>query len=375
MTQHAQQTKEAAVAKRPRPRTAVLAERVPVRRVILVTLTILIVVGVASASFKTLTLPASEGRLAASTWRDLVVFGVAQGGIYALIALGYSLVYGILLMINFAHGEVFMAGAFASFFVATTLDQKGLLDRDPVPSLIILLLVSIAVSTLVAVLLERIAYRPLRNAPRLVPLITAIGASLFLQNTFRGFFGPQTRGYPTFDSLEGTWTILGIPVLKTQALVILTAMLVMIGLSLFVAKTKTGKSMRAVAEDKEIASLMGINVNRVIVTTFAIGGMLAGVAGVLFALVFGQVNPYMGFVPGIKAFTAAVLGGIGSIMGAALGGLILGVLEAVGPVLLLVGMHVASPNQLRDVIAFTILVLVLIFRPGGILGTGELEKA
>jgi branched-chain amino acid transport system permease protein len=351
-----------------------LAERVPVRRLILWILSILITVGVVYGSWRTLTLPVGQGRLGLGFWRDTLVLGIAQGGVYALIALGYSLVYGILLMINFAHGEVFMAGAFASFFVATTLDQKGLINRQPALSLVILLLVAMAVSTLIAVLLERVAYRPLRNAPRLVPLITAIGASLFLQNTFRGFFGPQTRGYPTFDSLAGTWRIFGIPVLKTQALVILTAIVVMIGLVQFVARTKTGKSMRAVSEDREIASLMGINVNRVVVVTFAIGGILAGVAGVLFALVFGQVNAFMGFIPGIKAFTAAVLGGIGSIAGAALGGLIIGVVESVAPFLLLTGAHVPSPNQLKDVIAFAILVLVLIFRPGGILGTGEREK-
>ena len=357
----------------PRSRS-ILTERLPLRRLILWVLSVLIVLGVLYGSLRTLTLPAGEGRLGLSFWRDTLVLGIAQGSIYALIALGYSLVYGILLMINFAHGEVFMSGAFASFFVASTLNQKGFINRQPVLSLVILLLVAMVVSTLVALLLERVAYRPLRNAPRLVPLITAIGASLFLQNTFRGFFGPQTRGYPTFDSLEGNWKVLGVPVLKTQVLVIVTAVLVMIGLMLFVARTRTGKSMRAVSEDREIASLMGINVNRVIAVTFAIGGVMAGVAGVLFALVFGQVNAFMGFIPGIKAFTAAVLGGIGSIPGAALGGLILGVVESVGPYLLLTGAHVPSPNQLRDVIAFAILVLVLIFRPGGILATGERDK-
>jgi branched-chain amino acid transport system permease protein len=350
-----------------------LGARLPIRRIVQAVLLVLILFGATYGSWKTLTLPASE-RFTPSFWRELVVFGVAQGSVYALIALGYSLVYGILLMINFAHGEVFMSGAFASYFVATTLDRSGFLNRNPAASILILLAVAMAVSTLVAVLLERVAYRPLRNAPRLVPLITAIGASLFLQNTFRGFFGPQTRGYPDFQTLAGRWHILGIPVLKTQALVILAAVVAMIGLSLFVARTKTGKSMRAVAEDKEIASLMGINVDRVIVITFAVGGVMAGVAGVLYALVFKQVSPFIGFLPGIKAFTAAVLGGIGSITGAALGGLIIGVLEAVGPVLFLTGAHVPSPNQLKDVIAFSILVLVLIFRPGGILGTGEAEK-
>jgi branched-chain amino acid transport system permease protein len=225
------------------------------------------------------------------------------------------------------------------------------------------------------VLLERVAYRPLRNAPRLVPLITAIGASLFLQYTFSGFFGSDAKGYPGVQSLNGTFNILGFPVSRTQVLTILTAIVMMVGLRLFIARTKTGKAMRAVSEDKEIASLMGININRVVVTTFAIGGILAGVAGVLFALTFSEVDSFMGFVPGIKAFTAAVLGGIGSVTGAALGGLILGVAESIGPVLLLTGIHVPATNQLRDVVAFTILVLVLVFRPGGILGTGEPEKA
>jgi branched-chain amino acid transport system permease protein len=362
-----------AAATRSGERTVGLAARFPVRRVILIVLSILIVLGVTIGSYKTLTLPASEGPLNGARWRNLVVDGVARGSVYALIALGYSLVYGILRMINFAHGEVFMTGAFASFFVARTLDVNGFLDNNPATGILILLLVGMAVSTLVAMLLERIAYRPLRGAPRLVPLITAIGASLFLQNTFRGFFGPQTRGFP--QVLKGTWEVLpGVPVQKIKAIVILTSLIAMVALSLFVARTKTGKSMRAVAEDKEIASLMGINVDRVILTTFAIGGMLAGIAGVLFAMTYGFVQFNMGFVPGIKAFTAAVLGGIGSISGAAIGGLILGIIEAVGPVLFLRGIHVPSPNQLTDVVAFTILVLVLIFRPGGIMGTGEPDK-
>jgi branched-chain amino acid transport system permease protein len=283
-------------------------------------------------------------------------------------------VYGILLMINFAHGEVFMSGAFTSFFVAQSLETAGLLDRNPVLSLALLLLASMTASMLVAVLLERVAYRPLRNAPRLVPLITAIGASLFLQYTFASFFGSTSRGYPSIASLEGNWTILGVPIARTLVLTVAAAVVMLAGLTLFITRTKTGKAMRAVAEDKEIASLMGINVDRVIVTTFAVGGILAGVAGVMFALVFGLVQYNMGFVPGIKAFTAAVLGGIGSVTGAALGGLLLGVVESVGPVLLLTGFHVPAPNQLRDVVAFSILVLVLIFRPGGILGTGEQER-
>jgi branched-chain amino acid transport system permease protein len=355
-----------------RPRTAVLAERIPIRRIILVTLSILIAAGVLIGSWKTLTL--TEGRISGAGWRDFLVFGVALGSIYALIALGYSLVYGILLMINFAHGEVFMMGAYASFFVARSLESAGLLDSNPILSILILLVAATLASMAVAVLLERVAYRPLRNAPRLVPLITAIGASLFLQYTAASFFGSDSKGYPTIAALEGTWTILGIPIGRSLLVAIVAAVIMMVGLTLFVSRTTTGKAMRAVAEDKEIASLMGINVNRVIVTTFGIGGILAGVAGVMFALVFGLVQYNMGFVPGIKAFTAAVLGGIGSVAGAAIGGLILGVVESVAPFLLLAGIHVPAPNQLRDVVAFSILVLVLIFRPGGILGSGEPER-
>jgi branched-chain amino acid transport system permease protein len=353
---------------------AAITERIPVRRVILVVLSILIVLGVGIGTWKTLTLPAANSPLSGARWRDLVVNGVALGSVYALIALGYSLVYGILLMINFAHGEVFMAGAFSSYFVARTLDTSGFLNRNPVASIGILLLVAMAVSMFVALLLERIAYRPLRGASRLVPLITAIGASLFLRETFRGFFGAETKGYPVFHDLEGRVKILGVPIDKVELVVILTAVVAMVALTLFVSKTRTGKSMRAVSEDKEIASLMGINVDRVIGTTFAIGGMLAGIAGVLFALTYRFVKFDMGFTPGIKAFTAAVLGGIGSIPGAALGGLILGILESVGPVLFLSGIHVPSPAQLQPVVAFAILVLVLIFRPGGLLGAGEPEK-
>ena len=184
---------------------------------------------------------------------------------------------------------------------------------------------------IVAVLLERIAYRPLRNAPRLVPLITAIGASLFLSNAFRGFFGPQTRGFPRPEGLVGSVQIFGLEVQKVRILVIVVGLICMVVLQGFVARTTTGRSMRAVAQDREIASLMGIDVNRVIMITFAIGGILAGIAGVLFATTFEQVRYDMGFRPGIAAFTAAVLGGIGSIGGAVLGGFLLGLLQAIGP--------------------------------------------
>ena len=350
-------------------------QRLPLRQLIQILLAILIVTFVAIGSYKTLRLPSGEG-YDASTWKAFVISGVAQGGIYALIAIGYTLVYGVLRMINFAHGEVFMMGCFISFFFADAYSSSGFLNRHPYPALAIVFTIAMLTSCLVAMLLERVAYRPLRNAPRLVPLITAIGASLFLQNTAYGFFGPQTRAYPVPDVLSGdkSWTILGVTMQRIQVVVIMTAILAVIGLTLFIARTRTGKSIRAVAEDREIASLMGIDVDRTIMVTFALGGLLAGIAGVQFGLTFGQVNFHIGFAVGIAAFTASVLGGIGSISGAALGGLVLGLLQSVGPPLLFTGFNIPAPFQLQDVITFSVLVLVLIFRPGGILGSGQAEK-
>ncbi|HEX2031907.1 MAG TPA: branched-chain amino acid ABC transporter permease [Actinomycetota bacterium] len=352
-------------------RRGFLPERIPVRGTILVILSIAIVLGVFFGSWATL----REGRFDAAAWRGFVVNGVARGSVYALIAMGYTLVYGILFMINFAHGEVFMAGTFSSFFVAQAMARGGFLDANPFVAIVAILVTAMAVSTLVAVLLERIAYRPLRGAPRLVPLITAIGASLFLQYSFRGFFGARVRGYPTIEPLEGPLTLFGLTFQRNEIVVILAAIVLVVALYLFIQRTRTGRSMRAVGEDKEIAGLMGINVDRVIVTTFAIGGMLAGAAGILYVFLFPQVDFFMGFVPGIKAFTAAVLGGIGNVVGAALGGLLLGVLEAVGPTLFLSGAGVPSTHQLQPVMAFGVLVLVLIFRPGGILGSPEEKRA
>jgi branched-chain amino acid transport system permease protein len=308
------------------------------------------------------------GRYNAEQWFDFVVFGMAQGGIYALIALGYTMVYGILRMINFAHGEVFMSGAFTAYFLAVPLGSTGLLDRHPLLGLLAVLALSMAVSTSVALLVERVAYRPLRRAPRLVPLITAIGASFFLQYTFRGFYGAGIKAYPEIALFVGEVGVGGFTILKTQLVVLVTAALMMAALYQFVMRTKVGKAMRAVAEDKDTAALMGIDVDRIIVTTFALGGAAAGVAGVLYALVFKQMHFFMGFIPGIKAFTAAVLGGIGNIPGAMLGGIFLGVVESVGPALFLDGLGIVAPYQLKDVIAFTMLVMVLIFRPSGILG-------
>jgi branched-chain amino acid transport system permease protein len=309
-----------------------------------------------------------KGIYSLNHWLDFIIFGLAQGSIYALIAMGYTMVYGVLRMINFAHSEVFMSGPYTAYYFAAYFYRSGLLESHPVISLILVFLVSMATSTLIAFLLERIAYRPLRTAPRLVPLITAIGASFFLQYMFRGFFGSGFQAYPVIKALEGQWLIGPLRILKFQALVIAAAALLMVALYQFVQRTRIGKALRSVSEDKDASALMGIDVDRMISITFIIGGAAAGAAGVLYAIMFKQVHFFMGFIPGIKAFTAAVLGGIGNIPGAMLGGIFLGLVESVGPSLFLDGLGIVAPYQLKDAIAFTMLVLVLIFRPTGILG-------
>lgn len=289
--------------------------------------------------------------------------GLVLGGVYALIALGYTLVYGILFMINFAHGDVMMFGAYAGFFMLAACSAMGLLESNQFLTLALVFGAGMLVATLTGITLERLAYRPLRAAPRLVPLITAIGASVFLQEAARLIFGAPIRVYTKPEFLTGAIIFPGgIPMPKTGAFVILASIVLMAGLYYLVQRTRTGRAMRAVATNKEAAALMGISVDRIIVTTFAIGSILAGAAGVMLGFHNSQINATMGFFPGIKAFTAAVLGGIGNIPGAMLGGLVLGLAEALGPTLLDI------PSQYKDVIAFTLLVLVLIFRPQGILG-------
>ena len=314
-------------------------------------------------------------RYSSAQWATLVFAGLAQGSVYALIALGYTLVYGILLMINFAHGEVYMAGAFTAVFLAQYLSSIGILESNPFLGVVALILLAAIVSTLVAVLLERIAYRPLRGAPRLVPLITAIGASFTLQYTFRGLYGAEFRAYPPVPALLIKINVFGFEVPLVQLVVLGAAIFLMVVLYLFVERTKMGKAMRAVSEDKDVARLMGVDIDKVIVTTFAIGGALAGAAGVFNGLFRPQgVYFFMGFFPGLKAFTAAVLGGIGNLPGAMIGGLLLGVIESLFPNLILEGLGIPSANQLRDAFAFTMLVLILIFRPQGIFGEKLAEK-
>jgi len=331
---------------------------------------ILIVAAIVIGTFNTL----RAGKYTGEQWLGFIVFGITQGSIYALIALGYTMVYGILRMINFAHSEIFMSGAFSAYFLATWLTQTGFINANPLLGLLIPILFAMIMSTSIAMLVERIAYRPLRGAPRLVPLISAIGASYFLLYTFRGFFGPGVYAYPSIPALEGEWILFGVSVLKVQVVITIAAALMMAILYSIVQFTKVGKAMRAVSEDKDTAALMGIDVNRIIVTTFAVGAAMAGAAGVLYALIYRQVTFGMGFTPGIKAFTAAVLGGIGNIPGAMLGGLVLGVVESVGPSLVLEGLGIPRPYQLKDAIAYTMLVMILLFRPQGILGERLTKK-
>ncbi len=312
------------------------------------------------------------------TWVQFAISGVILGSVYAIIAIGYTLVYGILFMINFAHGDIMMIGAFGGYFVLEALkaipagtaaspDLK-FLDAYPVISIILTFAVGILVAALSGYLLEKIAYRPLRGAPRLVPLISAIGASIFLENAGQLLFGAQRRDYanPAALTRGSGWNIaIGnehVILTYTGVLTFVLSVLLMVGLYVLVRRTRLGRAMRAVAENKPVAELMGIDVDGVISRTFIISGALAGAAGVMWGIHLGLVYYFVGFVPGIKAFTAAVLGGIGNIPGAMLGGLFLGIVEALGPAILGINF------QLKDVIAFAILVLVLIFRPTGILG-------
>jgi branched-chain amino acid transport system permease protein len=313
-------------------------------------------------------------RYTPAQWFDFVMFGLTIGSIYAQIALGYTMVYGVLRLINFAHGDIVMTGAFAGYFVADPLQRSGFLESSPVLGMGAILLVAVATSTIIAVLTERIAYRPFRRVVGLAPLICAIGVSFFLEQTFRGMFGSAVKSYPSPSWQRATFQIMGFNVPRIDALVIGLALVFMAGLYLIVQRTRMGTAMRAVAEDGEAAALMGIDVNKVVVFTFMLGGAMAGIAGVFYAFVYKQVYFFMGFTPGIKAFGAAVLGGIGNIPGAMLGGFFLGMVESVGPTLFLDGLGIPAPYQLRDLIAFTLLIMVLIFRPQGLLGEKMAKK-
>ncbi len=404
--------------------------------------------------------PGARG-LTGDQFKGLLISGLSQGSMYGLIALGYSMVYGVLGFINFAHGEVFMVGAMSGFITSDKLHAAGWWESNFLLSLTVVTLIAIVTSTFTAVVTERIAYRPLRNSPRLIPLITSIGVSFFIQNAVMGLLGPATKSYPKLPDWLGNqrlldfrdvifwlppllilllWVIqlmgkvialrLGLPgagrprekdvttdgdgrfvakltkrlaawfgisapalqrlvsvwislslalslvpktirtfqITGTKIMVVSVAAASMAGLWYLVERTKTGRAMRAVAEDKEIAALMGINVNRIIVVTFAVGGTMAGIGGILWGLLFRSVNHMTGFLPGIKAFTAAVVGGIGNMGGAMAGGLFLGSAESVAPMVLMEPLGIPGVSQLKDAVAFTVLVLVLLFRPAGLFG-------
>lgn len=286
---------------------------------------------------------------------QLLVNGISLGSIYALIALGYTMVYGIIQLINFAHGDVLMIGAYIGWFATTVLG----LPFFPA------LLLAMVCAAIFGVIVERIAYKPLRNATRIAALITAIGVSLFLEYGGMIAFGPQVRTYPSVFP-ETIYNVGGIVFKYGDIVMLVTSVVLMVLLTVVVKYTKVGKAMRAVSHDKEAAQLMGINVNNTISATFAIGSALAAAAGVLLGVYYNQIDPLMGIMPGLKAFVAAVLGGIGIIPGAMAGGLILGLVET-----LVSGF---GGSMWRDAVAFLILILVLIVRPAGIFGKNVREK-
>jgi len=312
---------------------------------------------------------------------QVLLDGITLGFMYALIALGYTMVYGVLEFINFAHSEIFIVGAFVGVEVMLGLKSAGLLDGLPWPIVLVLVLVAgMAGSGLLAVTVERVAYRPLRNAPRLIPLISAIGISFFLQDVIRLFESLWRNAfnlvYPTLDALNVRFELTETLDVSVKSLVVIGGALGMLWvLHMIVNRTKVGTAIRAVAEDQAAASLMGIDVNRIISLTFLIGGAMGGAAGVLFGVQYGLINPYSGFIPGLKAFTAAVLGGIGNIPGAMVGGLVLGLLEAFAASYLSLLTGGAFGAEYKDILAFSMLILILIFRPKGLLGEVVRERA
>lgn len=318
--------------------------------------------------------------LALSILPNVLMDGIVLGFMYALIALGYTMVYGVLEFINFAHSEIFVIGAFVGVEILLALEASGSLAAlHPAFVLLVVLAAGMLCSGLLAMGLERVAYRPLRGSQRLVPLISAIGASFFLQDFIR-FAESLWRNsfylsYPSLDILDKSINlglVADVPV--KSLLVMATALTMLFLLYFFVNKTKLGMAIRAVAQDPATASLMGIPVNRIIALTFFVGGAMGGVAGVLFGLHYSLVNPYTGFIPGLKAFTAAVLGGIGNIPGAVLGGLVLGLLEAFAASYLSIFTDGAFGAEYKDVVAFVALILILIFRPKGLMGERVREE-
>jgi len=312
---------------------------------------------------------------------QVLLDGIILGFMYALIALGYTMVYGVLEFINFAHSEIFIIGAFVGVEIMLGLKSVGVLDGLPWPLVLLLVLIAgAAASGALAVTVERVAYRPLRGAPRLIPLISAIGISFFLQDLIRLTESLWRNAfnlvYPTIEPLNHRFELTATLDVSVKSLVVIAAALGMLWLlHAIVNRTRVGTAIRAVAEDQAAASLMGINVNRIISLTFLIGGAMGGAAGVLFGVQYGLINPYTGFIPGLKAFTAAVLGGIGNIPGAMLGGLVLGLLEAFAASYLSLLTGGAFGAEYKDIFAFSVLILILIFRPKGLLGEVVRERA
>jgi branched-chain amino acid transport system permease protein len=294
-----------------------------------------------------------------------LINGLALGAVYALIALGYTMVYGILQLINFAHGEVYMLGAYLGIIVLGVLTYLGLTAYSLALSLLITVIVSMAFCAAYGAAIERIAYRPLRNATKLAPLISAVGMSIVLQNFVMLTQGKEYKNLPPMLPSEG-FSLFGANVSPVQMFILGTSILLMIVLQVFVKKTRLGKAMRATSQDRVMAGLVGIDVNRVISVTFMIGSSLAAVAGVMVTLYYGVVHFFMGYLAGIKAFTAAVLGGIGSIPGAMLGGFMLGLIENFGASYI--------SGVYKDAFAFLVLIIVLIIRPAGLLGRSAVDK-
>jgi len=310
---------------------------------------------------------------------QLTVNGVTLGSLYALIALGYTMVYGILKLLNFAHGDVYMIGAFIGYGVLSGLGGPLSPDLALAPLVLLMFLAAMLGSGLLGVAIERFAYRPLREAPRLAPLISALGVSFFLQNSVLLLFGAQFRSYNSFvlgsptpelfepgPLIDPVFKIRGVNVQLIQLLVLLVTVGLCLALTVMVARTRVGKAMRATAYDREGAMMMGIDTDRVISFTFFIGSVLAGAAGVMFGLLFSQVFHFMGFLAGLKGFTAAVVGGIGSIPGAMLGGLLVGLTEAYA--------SGYFGGRWAELVVFGVLIFVLLVRPQGLLGTAELKK-
>ena len=301
---------------------------------------------------------------------DQFVNALTLGAIYALVALGYTMVYGIIELINFAHGDVFMVGSFVAMFISSSLlGNEGAITNVPMlaASVMILFALTIAIMAIIGALIERLAYRPLRRAPKLAPLITAIGVSFILQNVIQFFFGPTIVTVPQLVPIEWSIQVSGSRVPLLNLFVIATSVALMFALQLFISRTRTGRAMRTTSMDRDASSLMGVDINRTIMITFLIGSGLAGAAGVVHGLYYGNTSFGLGFQSGLKAFTAAVLGGIGNTAGAALGGFLIAFIE--------VGASAFGYGRWGGAVVFSLLVIFLVFRPTGLLGSQSGDRA